>query len=150
MRIGAEMSGGLIRIGGNAGGQVGAAYRGSRSGMTDGTILVEGTAVCLSTLVLALRSDRPTRGQRVASVAFMLVALAATASLVWPYVRDELWGEWLSLTWLCLGVVEALFVNYKVLERDEVVRDGDAASVYIAVLVMAWVGSLLGNVFHEL
>jgi formylmethanofuran dehydrogenase subunit C len=42
--LGAEMSGGSIRIGGNAGGQVGAAYRGSRTGMTDGTILIEGTA----------------------------------------------------------------------------------------------------------
>ena len=42
--LGAEMSGGLIRIRGNAGGQVGAAYRGSPSGMTDGTILVEGSA----------------------------------------------------------------------------------------------------------
>jgi formylmethanofuran dehydrogenase subunit C len=42
--IGAEMSGGLIRIGGNAGGQIGAAYRGSLTGMTDGTIVVEGSA----------------------------------------------------------------------------------------------------------
>lgn len=42
--VGGEMSGGLIRIGGNAGGQVGAAYRGSRSGMTDGTILIDGSA----------------------------------------------------------------------------------------------------------
>jgi formylmethanofuran dehydrogenase subunit C len=42
--IGAEMSGGLIRIRGNAGGQAGAAYRGSRTGMTDGTILIEGSA----------------------------------------------------------------------------------------------------------
>lgn len=42
--LGAEMSGGLIRIRGNAGGQVGAAYRGSRTGMTDGTILIEGSA----------------------------------------------------------------------------------------------------------
>src|SRR5437773_11828470 len=42
--IGAEMSGGLIKIGGNAGGQVGAAYRGSLAGMTNGTILIEGTA----------------------------------------------------------------------------------------------------------
>ena len=41
---GAEMSGGVIRIRGNAGGQVGAAYRGSLSGMTDGTILIHGTA----------------------------------------------------------------------------------------------------------
>ncbi len=42
--LGAEMSGGLIRVAGNAGGQVGAAYRGSLSGMTDGTIVVGGTA----------------------------------------------------------------------------------------------------------
>ena len=42
--VGAEMSGGLIRIRGNAGGQAGAAYRGSLSGMTDGTILIEGSA----------------------------------------------------------------------------------------------------------
>jgi len=42
--LGAEMSGGLIRIRGNAGGQAGAAYRGSRTGMTDGTILIDGSA----------------------------------------------------------------------------------------------------------
>ena len=40
---GAEMSGGLIRVGGNTGGQVGAAYRGSRGGMTGGTILIDGS-----------------------------------------------------------------------------------------------------------
>ncbi len=42
--VGAEMSGGSIRVRGNAGGQVGAAYRGSASGMTDGTIIVDGSA----------------------------------------------------------------------------------------------------------
>jgi formylmethanofuran dehydrogenase subunit C len=42
--LGAEMSGGLIQVRGNAGGQVGAAYRGSPSGMTDGTIIIGGTA----------------------------------------------------------------------------------------------------------
>jgi formylmethanofuran dehydrogenase subunit C len=38
------MTGGLIRIRGNAGGQVGAAYRGASAGMTDGTIIIEGGA----------------------------------------------------------------------------------------------------------
>ena len=42
--VGGEMSGGLIRIAGNAGGQIGAAYRGSRIGMTNGTIVVGGSA----------------------------------------------------------------------------------------------------------
>jgi hypothetical protein len=110
--------------------------------------LVDGTAIWLSILVLALRSDLPTRGQRVASVAFMLVALGATLSLVWPYLRDVLWGEWLSLTLLGLGIAEALVVNYKLLERDDVVRDDDSTAIYIAVLVMVWVGSLVGNAFH--
>jgi formylmethanofuran dehydrogenase subunit C len=38
------MTGGFIRVRGNAGGQIGAAYRGSLTGMRDGTILVHGTA----------------------------------------------------------------------------------------------------------
>jgi len=42
--VGGEMSAGLIHIRGNAGGQLGSAYRGSMSGMSGGTILVEGTA----------------------------------------------------------------------------------------------------------
>jgi formylmethanofuran dehydrogenase subunit C len=42
--VGGEMSGGFIRIAGNAGGQIGAAYRGSRRGMSDGTIVVKGSA----------------------------------------------------------------------------------------------------------
>jgi len=42
--VGGEMSGGRIRIGGDVGGQIGAAYRGSLTGMTDGTILIEGSA----------------------------------------------------------------------------------------------------------
>ncbi len=45
--VGCEMHGGLIRVVGNAGHLVGAAYRGSKKGMTDGTIL-----------------DRRRRGQR--------------------------------------------------------------------------------------
>lgn len=42
--IGAEMKNGLIQIHGNAGGQVGAAYRGDMRGMTNGTIIVDGSA----------------------------------------------------------------------------------------------------------
>jgi len=42
--VGGEMSGGSIRVAGNAGGQIGAAYRGSPRGMTDGTIMIGGSA----------------------------------------------------------------------------------------------------------
>ena len=39
---GCEMHGGLIQIAGNAGHRIGAAYPGSKKGMTDGTILIGG------------------------------------------------------------------------------------------------------------
>ena len=42
--IGAEMRRGLIRVHGNGGGQIGAAYRGSLKGMSNGTIIVDGSA----------------------------------------------------------------------------------------------------------
>ena len=38
------MTDGLIHIHGNAGGQIGAAYRGSLAGMNGGTILIDGSA----------------------------------------------------------------------------------------------------------
>src|SRR4029453_13074316 len=41
---GAEMRGGLLRVSGNAGHLLGAAYRGSPKGMRGGAILVEGAA----------------------------------------------------------------------------------------------------------
>ena len=40
--VGGEMHGGLIRVAGSAGHLIGAAYRGSKRGMTDGTILIGG------------------------------------------------------------------------------------------------------------
>jgi formylmethanofuran dehydrogenase subunit C len=40
--VGGEMHGGLIHVQGNAGHLIGAAYRGSKRGMTDGTILIGG------------------------------------------------------------------------------------------------------------
>src|SRR5262247_2949768 len=54
--LGAEMTGGVIRVHGNAGGQVGAAYRGGLSGMRDGLILIDGSAG----LELGMRMKRGT------------------------------------------------------------------------------------------
>lgn len=42
--VGAEMKNGFIHVHGNAGGQVGAAYRGALRGMTNGTIVIDGSA----------------------------------------------------------------------------------------------------------
>ena len=115
--------------------------------------LVDGTAVWISILVLALRSELPTRGQRWASVGIMLVALAATYSLAWPYCRDVMQGRWggASLLLLALGALQGALTRYRLYEREKTVRDDDASAVYIVVFIVAWVASLIaGNVLHEL
>ena len=115
--------------------------------------LVDGTAVWASILVLAARSRLPTRGQRVASVGFMLAALAAVYSLAWTYLRGTLRGPWgaASLFLLGLGAAQGALTRYRLFEREKVTRDSDSAAAYIVALVVAWLAALIaGNVLHEL
>jgi hypothetical protein len=108
--------------------------------------IVDGTAVCLSILIIVFGKA----GAR-AAAGWMLLALAATLSLVWPYFRDELWGRWASMGWLAAGIVEAVAAHLKQLERDEAARSPNAAAVFIVILILTWAGALiLGNVLHEL
>ena len=115
--------------------------------------LVDGTAVWVSVLVLALRSKLPTRGQRQASVSIMLVALAATWSLAWPYCRGaarDAWG-FVSLLLLALGAAQGALTRYRLYERERVARDDDASAAYVVVFIFAWLAALVaGNVLHQL
>jgi hypothetical protein len=115
--------------------------------------LVDGTATWVSLLFLAARSPLPTRDQRVASIAFMLAALAASFSLAWPYLRDSARGPWggASLFLLGLGAAQGVFTRYKLFGRDEVLRPSEGSTAYLVPLIIAWVASMiLGNVLHEL
>jgi hypothetical protein len=107
--------------------------------------IVDGIAVCLSILVIAYKW-----GGANAAVGWMLLALTATASLVWPYFRDDLWGQWVSLGLLVGGILEATLVRSQQLERDEAARHPDTVAVYIVILLLTWVGAMIaGNVLHE-
>jgi hypothetical protein len=112
--------------------------------------LIDGTAIWISILILAIGSALPTKQQRRASVGFMLAALAATAWLVWPYYRHVLLGHWLSQSLLGLGIIEAAIVRYKVLKRDEVVRSNNVSVPYLISLLLLWVVALIvGNILHQ-
>ncbi|MBV9923549.1 MAG: hypothetical protein JOZ96_00805 [Acidobacteria bacterium] len=114
--------------------------------------LVDGTAVWISVLVLALRSDLPTRGQRRGSVVIMLVALAATWWLAWPYCREaarDAWGV-VSLLLLALGAVQGALTRYRLYERQQATRGDEASAPYIVVFIFAWLAALVaGNVLHH-
>lgn len=112
--------------------------------------LVDGTAVWLGILFLALRSPLPTTEQRWASVGFMLAAILTTSSLFWPYIEGELWGNWARLGPLLLGLVEGTVLQFGLAREDEVQRSA-AAPVYIGVLLILWVGLMFaGNIGFEL
>jgi hypothetical protein len=114
--------------------------------------LVDGTATWVSLLVLAARSPLPTRGQRRATIAFMLAALAASLSLAWPYLRAVARDEWggASLSLLGLGAAQGALTWYRLFSRDKVVRPGDASVPYLVPLLLAWVAAMIaGNVLHE-
>lgn len=114
--------------------------------------LVDGLSVWLSILWLALTSPLPTREQRVASIAIMLAILGITLSLVWPYVRDILWGTWVSLGWLGVGLVEATIVHIRLFGSEATQRSVDDRGIlYVALLTLAWVGAMFaGVVLHDI
>ncbi|MCA9971658.1 MAG: hypothetical protein KC425_15645 [Anaerolineales bacterium] len=113
--------------------------------------LVDGSALWLAILWLALFSDLPGRGQRTASVGIMLVALGVTASLFWPYLQESFGGRPLPLAGLLFGIAEGAFMRVRLLGKGAVLRpESDFSILYIALLVMAWVGALaLGLGLHE-
>jgi len=102
--------------------------------------LVDGFAIWVSILGLAIVSPLPTRGQRIASVAIMLAISGVTGWLVWPYVPDVLWGSWGSVAWLSVGFVEAVAARLWLFARGDVARDHDDFGIlYTVFLVLAWV-----------
>ena len=112
--------------------------------------LVDGTAIWLSILLLSLTSQLPTRGQRIGSVFFMLVALVATSSLFWPYMKAVLWNDWVRMMWLLAGTLVFSVIHYRRFYKENIVRtESDFSILYIAGLVMLWVFAMLsGNIIH--
>jgi hypothetical protein len=107
--------------------------------------LVDGTAIWLSILILASLSPLPTPGQRVASIFFMLVALAVTTSMFWSYLQEHVWGDGLHLAWLLGGIAEASLASFFIVRKDNVLRQDDGSILYIAGLVLLWVLALFAG-----
>ncbi len=113
------------------------------------TFVLEGSAVWLAILWLALTSPWPTRGQRWASVGLMLVAAGVIGALAWPYLQAT-YGAGLRGFWLLAGILQAVIVRVKALRYGpRSTRDADASILYLAGCIGAWIAALsLGIVLH--
>jgi hypothetical protein len=106
--------------------------------------LIDGTAIWLAILFLASVSDLPSREQRVASIAIMLVILGITGSQFWPYWQEYLWGNWYRIFWLAAGVVQATWLNFGRFQRAEVLRqESDGGILFIVGSLMVWLLALI-------
>ncbi|HEX8888674.1 MAG TPA: hypothetical protein VF779_05835 [Pyrinomonadaceae bacterium] len=113
--------------------------------------LVDGTAIWISILVLSIQTYIPLRQDRFTAIGFMLAALAATISLAWPYLRDELWRHWASMALIVAGIVESTLLRFSALSKQQAVhKDENKGAGYIIVMLLLWFAAMvLGNVLHE-
>jgi len=114
--------------------------------------IVEGTAIWLSILILAAKFPR----QRLAALGYMLLAMGISASLVYPYFRDSLRDQWLSVGLLGIGIVETFGARYSQVSREEEGpntrrQDADKNIGFLIALILIWVAAMIaGNVLFEL
>ncbi len=113
------------------------------------TFVLEGSAVWLAILWLALTSPWPTRSQRWASVGLMLIAVGIIGALAWPYLQAT-FGAGLRGCWLLAGILQAVIGRVKALGRSpRSAHDTDASILYIVGCIGAWIAALsLGIILH--
>jgi hypothetical protein len=106
--------------------------------------IIDGAAIWISILFLAMVSPLPTRGQRGASIAIMAVILGLMGSLFWPYWQEYLWGQWGRIFWLLAGIVQATWLNFGRFQRAEVLREErDGGILFIVGSIMIWLLAMI-------
>jgi hypothetical protein len=113
--------------------------------------LIDGVAIWLAIVWLAVSTSRPSQGQRIATVGFALFAVSSLLFAFWPYLREQVFGEWVRLLSVGVGIVEAVVARHYWLEVDEPVRDGKKCTEYILILLSAWIVAFcVGNILYEM
>ena len=107
--------------------------------------LVDGTAVWLSILWLALHSPDPTPNQRRASVFIMLVAIGITWLFFLPYLQVELFGNWVQMGWLLFAIIQGVALRSFLLKETDDLRDQDNAPWFIVAMILLWIAALFGG-----
>lgn len=115
--------------------------------------LVDGVAIWIAIVWLAVTTSRPTREQRVATLVFAIIAVGTVCSLFWPYLRENLWGQWLGVGVLLLGIGEAVVAHHYLLDKDEIVRGERFTMPYLIIIIFlfVWIAAMMvGMVIYEL
>lgn len=113
--------------------------------------LIDGVTIWLAIVWLAISTSRPSRGQRIATIGFALIAVGSVLFAFWPYLCENVFGDWVRLLFLVLGVVDAFIARHYLLKVDHVVRDTISSAMYIVILLFVWIVAFgVGNILYEL
>ncbi|NKQ35368.1 MAG: hypothetical protein HF973_07090 [Chloroflexi bacterium] len=114
---------------------------------------IDAAAIWAAIMWLAWTTARPTKGQRIATIAFGLLALSMLLWTFWPFLGGSAGAgtPWKSLFWLTFGAIEAVIARYRLLEADTVTRDTEKSAQYILVFIIIWLVALFtGSVIYDL
>jgi hypothetical protein len=112
--------------------------------------LVDGVAIWLAIVGLAITTSRPSQEQRIATVGLALLAVSSIMFAFRPYLQEQVLGQGVRALGLVLGMMEAVIARQYLLEADEVVRDEMTVGAYIVVLLFLWIIALsAGNIIYQ-
>ena len=112
--------------------------------------LIDGLAIWSAIVWLAATTDRPTSGQRTATIVLTIIAISIVLSVCWPYLQANIFGHPLRAVWLVIGIGEAILARYYLLEADEVQQDEVTSAGYIIIFLLIWlVAMIVGNIIYE-
>ena len=112
--------------------------------------LIDGVAIWLAIVWLAVGTSRPSKEQRIATIGFALFAVGGMLFAFWPYLREYVLGEWVRSFSVGMGLVEAVVARHCLLEVDEPVR-GEKCMEYILILLSVWIVAFcVGNILYEM
>jgi len=113
--------------------------------------LIDGVAIWLAIVWLAVSTSRPTRGQRIATIGFAVIAVGSVLFAFWPYFCENVFWDWVRMLFLVIGIVEAFVARHYLLKVDEVVRDTISSARYILIFLFIWIAAMCaGNVLYEM
>ena len=113
--------------------------------------LIDGLAVWLSIVFLAVTTTLPTRNQRIATLAFAFVAVGAVLFAFWPHLSQHIFGDHERMIWLAAGILQAAIFRCRLLDDGTPARDGDVATKFVLVFLLIWIVAMCGgNALHEL
>ncbi|MFH1195455.1 MAG: hypothetical protein V1720_07060 [bacterium] len=106
------------------------------------SFLIEGIAIWIAILWLAVSTNRPTKEQRIGTIILGIIAFGTISFSFFQYIDEYIFSNIFRFLGLLAGIIEAVMVNHFVLKADIIYRDSTASSKYIIIFIFIWIAAM--------